>query len=241
MSRAEHSTPTRGRVLSGIVPSVLGIGLAAVLVGCGAGQITQTASQVSAVNGASGMAGPIAIRNVQLAYPNDKQGTFAAGSNARVIMAVINTGLADDTLVRITTPAATSVTIDGSATGSKLIPGGFSVASGVDDDDSTVGPSASSAPSTVPSLATPSPSSSSVPPSAPPSSGSVAPSSPVVTTTASAPQTPGKVVIELIGMRSVNGAPLRAGLTIPMTFYFAHAGQVTLPQVPIGAPSDTTS
>jgi copper(I)-binding protein len=261
VSRAEHSTPTRRRVLSGIVPSVLGIGLAAVLVGCGAGQITQTASQVSAVNGASGMAGPIAIRNVQLAYPNNKQGTFAPGSDARVIMAIVNTGLADDTLVRITTPAATSVTIDGSATGSKLIPGGFSVASGVDDDDSTAAPTVpatdtppftgsvpaqvtgSASPSSAPGSASVPPSSGSVSPSGSvaPSSGSVAPSSPVVTTTASAPQAPGRVVIELIGMRSVNGAPLRAGLTIPMTFYFAHAGQVTLAQVPIGAPPDTSS
>ncbi len=46
------------------------------------------------------------------------------------------------------------------------------------------------------------------------------------------------MTIDLVGIKSLNGAPLRAGLTIPMTFYFAHAGQVTLPQVPIGAPAD---
>ncbi|HEX3649517.1 MAG TPA: hypothetical protein VHV49_13910 [Pseudonocardiaceae bacterium] len=231
MSRAEHSTPTRRRVLSGIVPSVLGIGLAAVLVGCGAGQITQTATQQSAVNGASGMIGPMALRDVQLAYPGNQQGTYAPGSTARLILTIVNTGVADDTLVRITSPAVTSVTIDGSATGSKVIPGGFSVASGLDSDDSTASSAAApSSPSPAPTTAT----------SAPQASGSVAPSpsAPSAPTTTSAASTaPAKVTIELVGIRSVNGGPLRAGLTIPMTFYFAHAGQVTLAQVPIGAPS----
>ena len=32
-----------------------------------------------------------------------------------------------------------------------------------------------------------------------------------------------------------------AGLTIPLTFYFQKSGQVTLPQVPIGAPADSSS
>jgi copper(I)-binding protein len=48
------------------------------------------------------------------------------------------------------------------------------------------------------------------------------------------------VKIDLVGISSVNGAPLRAGLNIPVTFYFAHAGQVTV-QVPIGAPADTSA
>jgi hypothetical protein len=229
VSRAEHTTPTRRRVLSGIVPSVLGIGLALTLVGCGAGQITQTATQQSGVNGTSGMVGPIAIRNLQLAFPNNAQGTYAPGSTARVLVTIVNTGVADDTLLRITSPAVTSVHIDGSPTGTKLIPGGFSVASGVDSDDSVASSSASVAPP-----ATSAPAGTSVPPSTP-AGGSVAP------TTSSAPSVPGKMTIDLVGIRSVNGAALRAGLTIPMTFYFAHSGQVTLAQVPIGAPADTSS
>jgi copper(I)-binding protein len=48
------------------------------------------------------------------------------------------------------------------------------------------------------------------------------------------------MTIELVGFRSVNGGPLRAGMTIPITFFFAHAGQVTIGQVPIGAPPDST-
>jgi hypothetical protein len=45
------------------------------------------------------------------------------------------------------------------------------------------------------------------------------------------------VAIVLTGIKTINGAPLRAGLTIPITFYFAQGGQLTL-DVPIGAPAD---
>lgn len=251
MSRAEHQTTTRRRILTGIVPSVLGVGLAGLLlVGCGAGQITQTESQEPAVNGASGNAGPIAIRNAQLAYPGNAQGVYQPGSTARLIVTIINAAQTDDTLVKVTTPAAVQVTIDGSATGSKLIPGDFSVASGVDLDDESVPPSSPATPSLAPSSSVapssvaPSsvaPSSGvSVPPSAP--GGSSAPPTPSSQAPSSqAPAVPGAVAIDIVGMRSVNGAPLRAGLTIPMTFYFEHAGQVTLAQVPIASPADNAS
>lgn len=248
MSRAEHHTTTRRRVLAGIVPSVLGIGLAAVLAGCGSGQITQTDTQLSGVNGASATVGSMAIRNAQLAYPPDQQGVYPPGSNARLIVTIVNTGLTSDTLVKVTSPGVSSITIDGSADGTKLIPGNFSVASGQDEDDSTVGPSSAAVPTTsvpVVTTTTQAPPSSGQPSSGQPSSpasGSLVPSAPSVppTTTASAqPTAPGVVKIELVGIKSLNGAPLRAGLTIPMTFYFQHAGQVTLPQVPIGAPADS--
>ncbi|HEX3590419.1 MAG TPA: hypothetical protein VHV74_12380 [Pseudonocardiaceae bacterium] len=238
MSRAEHSTTTRRRVLSGVVPSVLGVGLAAVLMaGCSAGQITQTATQEPVVNGASGMAGPIAIRDAQLAFPSNAQGTYQPGSTARLIVTIVNTGIADDTLTKITSPAATSVRIDGSDTGTKLLPGGFSVASGQDSDDESAGAAGSgsaAAPTTTqPSVAP----SSGAPSSGAPAGGAVPPPAP----TSSAPSQPQTVTIDLVGIRSVNGAPLRAGLTIPLTFYFQRSGQVTLPQVPIGAPADSSS
>jgi copper(I)-binding protein len=242
VSRAEHHTTTRRRVLAGIVPSVLGIGLAAVLAGCGSGQITQTDTQLSGVNGASATVGSMAIRNAQLAYPADPQGVYQPGSSARLVVTIVNTGLTSDTLVKVTSPGVSSITIDGSADGTKLIPGNFSVASGQDEDDSTAGPSSAAAPTTtVPVVTTTQAPPSSGQPSSPPS-GSLVPSAPSVppTTTASAvPTVPGVVKIELVGIKSLNGAPLRAGLTIPMTFYFQHAGQVTLAQVPIGAPADS--
>jgi copper(I)-binding protein len=245
VSRAEHHTTTRRRVLAGIVPSVLGLGLAAVLAGCSSGQITQTDTQLSGVNGASANVGSMAIRNAQLAYPSDQQGVFQPGSNARLVVTIVNSGLTPDTLVNVTSPGATSVTIDGSQTGTKLIPASFSISSGQDDDDESASnsPSATAPSTTVPPVVTTTsvPSSSA---SVPPPSGSIAPSAPssvvpLTTTASAAPSVPGKVTIELVGLKSINGAPLRAGLTIPLTFYFQHAGQVTLAQVPVGAPADS--
>jgi copper(I)-binding protein len=195
---------------------VLGIGVAAVLAGCGAGQITQTNTQSPAVNGASANVGPIALRDVQLAAPPNPQGVYQPGSSAKLIATIVNTALTSDALVRVSTPAATSVLINGSPSGSAPLPGNFAIASGRDPDDATsvVVDPPSSTPS-GPSSAAPTGSSSAVPPLA-----------------------PGKVSIVLSGIKSVNGSPLRAGMTIPITFYFLHAGQVTITAVPIGAPPD---
>ncbi len=253
VSRAEHQTTTRRRVLSGIVPSVLGIGLAGVLLaGCGSGQITQTESQQSEVNGASGNVGSIAIRNAQLAYPANLQGAYAPGSTARLIVTIVNAGTTDDTLVKVTTPGAVQVEIDGSPTGSKLIPADFAVASGTDPDDESVANTPSALPSipAAPATTTPvAPPSGSVSPSsgaASPSSGAVFPiiptgSVPPTAPSSQLPNVPGKVTIDIVQIKSINGGSLIAGLTIPMTFYFAHAGQVTLAQVPIAAPADNAA
>jgi hypothetical protein len=239
VSRAEHFTTTRRQILSRVVPSAIGLGLAAVLVGCGSGQITQTDTQQSAVNGASGNVGSISVRDAQLAFPGNQQGTYAPGSTARLIVTIVNGGLTDDTLTKITSPAVTSITIDGSATGTKLIPGTFSIASGQDPDDTQAGSSAQPLPTTAPpSSSVAPPSSSSVSPSSSPAPGAPGSSSPAPTS--AAPQLPGKVTIDLVGMKSINGQSLGAGLTIPITFYFAHAGTLTLAQVPIGAPADNS-
>lgn len=224
MSRAEHPTTTRRRVLTGLVPGVLGLTL---LAACGAGQITQTDTQESAVNGASGQVGAMAVRDAQLAYPSDSQGVYAPGSNATLVVTIVNTGLTDDTLVKITSPAVTSVTIDGSASGTKLIPGNFAVASGQDLDDSGASAVASGSNPAPTGAGEPgAPTSSSLQPS-----GSASPSA--------APSAPGTVSIVLVGIRSENGASLRPGLTIPLTFYFAKAGPLTLNNVPIGDAADS--
>jgi copper(I)-binding protein len=229
VSRAEHPSTRRRRVLSGLVPTVVGIGLAVVLAGCGAGQITQTDTQLAGINGANGNAGPIALRDVQLAYPPNSQGVYAPGSNATLIVTVVDTGLTPDTLVRVTSPAVTSVLINGSATGTVSLPGNFAVSSGSDPDDATI---------TVPAsvVGSPSVSATTAPATTAPSTNASASSVPPIAPNVA----PGRMTIELVGFRSVNGGPLRAGMTIPITFFFAHAGQVTIGQVPIGAPPDST-
>ena len=138
----EQSSPApvgigRRRVLTRFAPAVAGLGVAVLLVGCGAGQITQTDTQQSAVNGGSGQVGAIAIRNAELQWPDNPQGVFSPGSNATLIVTIANTGIDPDELIGVSSPAASSVTIDGSETGTKPLPGNFSIVSGVDVDDST--------------------------------------------------------------------------------------------------------
>jgi hypothetical protein len=249
VSRAEHHPTTRRRVLTGLVPSVLGLGLAAVLTGCGAGQITQTDTQTASIDGANATVGQIAVRDTYLAFPNNPQGVYQPGSTARLVVTIVNTGLPDDTLVKAASPGAASVTIDGSPSGSKLIPGGFSIASyppgiagaqpttaGASSQQSSGEPGSGTVTTTPGSGAG---SASSVPPGVPNGSGNVSAAPP--TPTSAIPVLPHQVTIELVDIRSINGGQLRAGLTIPITFYFAHAGQITLPRVPIGpAPAGNT-
>jgi copper(I)-binding protein len=210
----------RRRMIAGAVAAAAGLGIAALLTGCGAGQITQTSTQQPAVNGASGSAGAIAIRDAQLAYPVASKGVYQPGSSADLVLTIVNTGLTDDQLVKITTPAALSVSVDGSPTGAKDLPGGFAVRSGTDLDDETV--TTTAAPTTTEATPT----------------GTVT-ETPLATS--AAPSKPSKVTITLQGIRSYNGAALRAGLTIPITFYFAHAGNVTIDAVPIGAAPDAAA
>jgi hypothetical protein len=77
------------------------------LVGCGAGQITQTDSQVAAVDGTYGNVGnTIALRDVLIPYPNSPDGTYRAGSTAPVLATIINQGTITDELISVTSPVA---------------------------------------------------------------------------------------------------------------------------------------
>ena len=228
MHRAAQPTTTRRRVLGRIVPSVVGIGLAVVLTGCGAGQITQTDTQSSGVNGANANVGQIALRDVQLTAPSDLKAGYPTGSAAVLIATIVNTGLTSDALLKVTTPASVDVLINGSAAGSAPLPANFAISSGQDPDDSTV------TPGTLSAATTSSPASVAPPSSGAPSSSSV----PSASATPPPPSIPGRVSIVLHLIKSVNGGPIRSGMTIPITFYFEHAGQVTINNVPIAAPPD---
>jgi copper(I)-binding protein len=237
---------SRRRVLTRFVPAVAGLGIAALLVGCGAGQITQTDTQRSAVNGASGQVGMIAIRGAELQYPDNPQGVYAPGSNVTLVVTIANTGIDNDELLSVSSPIATSVTIDGSPTGTKPLPGNFSIVSGVDVDDSDgLGMQVSTTSSgAAPSSSASAPSSSA---STTKTSGSTATSgahgsstSTTAPTSAPAPALPpGSVKIVLTGLKTINGQPLRSGLTVPITFTFARAGQCTIGAVPVAAAPDS--
>ncbi len=96
------------------------------LVGCGAGQITQTDNQVSAVGGASGNAGnTIALRDVLIPYPHNQQGTYPAGSAVPVLLTIINQESSADELIGVTSPAASQALV----LGTTQIPPGTTVMS----------------------------------------------------------------------------------------------------------------
>jgi periplasmic copper chaperone A len=96
------------------------------LAGCSAGQITQTDSQVAAVDGASGNAGnTIALRDVLIPYPHNQQGTYPAGSSVPVVLTIINQGNSADELIAVTSPAASQALV----LGTTQIPPGTTVIS----------------------------------------------------------------------------------------------------------------
>jgi copper(I)-binding protein len=89
------------------------------LSGCAAGQISQTADQVAAIDGANGSVGDITVLNARLA-PVEGEG-YAQGANGRLLLWISNGGLSADTLSQVDTPAADSVRIVGDAS----IPGQY--------------------------------------------------------------------------------------------------------------------
>ncbi len=108
------------------LPALLGCVAVLVLSGCGAGPGAQTAQQVDATNGANDDVGPIALRDVVLAYPGGEDVFgYQAGENAPLGVTIVNTSDVPDELVSVTSPAARSVTVTGRTT----IAGGNAVAS----------------------------------------------------------------------------------------------------------------
>jgi periplasmic copper chaperone A len=104
------------RTSSRSVPGLLvGLFLAAALTvsGCAAGKVSQTADQVSSVDGGVGNVGSIGIRNALLATP--AAGSYPKGADAPVLLWLTNSGLSSDTLSSVSSTAATSVEIGGKA------------------------------------------------------------------------------------------------------------------------------
>lgn len=88
------------------------VGLSMVLSGCGAGQVSQTATQEPAINGTSGKAGPIALRNVHLRAEQTAD-YVQPGRDVELIFTAANTSAdVNDKLVRITSDVG-SVTLTG--------------------------------------------------------------------------------------------------------------------------------
>ncbi|WP_235916410.1 hypothetical protein [Antrihabitans cavernicola] len=91
-----------------VVAVALAAGAALALAGCGAGQISQTALQVPAVNGNQANVGSIALRNVHVLYPDSQEYTNKKGGKAALaFVAANNSASLPDQILKITTDNAT--------------------------------------------------------------------------------------------------------------------------------------
>jgi len=78
---------------------------------CSAGQITQTSTQVAAINGSNMNAGALALRNVHVIYPNAEEYSIEPGGTALLGFTIVNLDpYVGDTLSGISTDFAASVT-----------------------------------------------------------------------------------------------------------------------------------
>lgn len=98
--------------------------LALILVACGAGQVTQTATQARATGGASGRVGSILVRDAQFVFPGSAAGdaAYGPGADVPIQVTIVNDatatqadGLAPDRLVGVASPIARSGRIEGAA------------------------------------------------------------------------------------------------------------------------------
>ncbi|HEY0815783.1 MAG TPA: hypothetical protein VGE11_21115 [Pseudonocardia sp.] len=219
-------SPTRVVIAVGALVGALA------LAGCGAGQITQTSTQVSGVEGGSANVGQIAVRGAEFAFSG--QGNTAAiypsGGTAPLSMTVVNIGAATDRLMRAASPIAGSATIQGDPTisgGNKLIVSGQPAAA-----TPSAAPSASSAagatsvPSAAPSSRASANAGASATPVAPPSDAAGVQTGPSAEGTTSAQ-------VVFTGLKQ----DLQAGESYPVELTFQRAGAVTV-QVPVGNPSE---
>ncbi len=77
--------------------------------GCGAGQVSQTATQVITQEGANAERGGVAVRTVLI--PPPLRGSYASGEPAPLYLAITTEEGVADTLVGVTTDAAASVVL----------------------------------------------------------------------------------------------------------------------------------
>jgi copper(I)-binding protein len=201
---------------------VLALGAALVLAGCGAGQITQTATQQPAVNGTHAQVKTIALRDAAVQYPTSGAG-YPAGATPALTLTIVNQGAQDDSLVSVTTEDGTQATVGGS----KDIVAGHSLVIGPDDaveSTNEAQPSSSEAPASTGTSSTGTSSTGTE------TSSSEAPSTSVTPT--AAPATVGKGTVTLAALKQ----PLWPGQIVKVTFVFKNAGPVTV-ELPVAAPA----
>ena len=221
------------RPLRKLVPAVA-IGASALLgiVGCSAGQVAQTAEMPPAVNGNSGQAGDLMLRNVLVAFPESGE-PYEQGDDAPLLLSIVNTGTEDDELVGVSSPAGEVELI-----GNPAIPAGTALQIVLPDEntsasETTTTPtsesSESSETSEAPGTETSGTSGTS---GTSDSETSVTSTEAPSETEAVSPPVVGRMSLVITGLTT----DLPYGKNVPVTFEFANSGKVTL-ELPVGAPA----
>ncbi|MGA9871221.1 MAG: hypothetical protein WBQ44_08785 [Rhodococcus sp. (in: high G+C Gram-positive bacteria)] len=98
-------------------------GAALTLTACSAGQVSQTAQQVAAINGNFADVGDISLRNVHVVYPQGEEYSIEPGGKVELgFTAVNNSSESADTLQSISTTAASNVTVGEQPSGTEIEP-----------------------------------------------------------------------------------------------------------------------
>lgn len=212
MRRTQRIRPTGAAAVTGAL-----IG-AVVLAGCGAGQVTQTSTQVSGVDGANVNAGPIAVRNAQFALGSEVKNAVAypVGGRAPLQMTIVNTGGTPDVLVSasVDSKIAADVQIDGT----KDIQAGRTL-----NVEGVAAAVAAATPTATPPAGAPATPETAAPQAAAPTSAVVA--TPLPT------DEPGGSAVTHVVLTGLN-TDLQSGDTYDVTLTFQKAGSVTIP-VPV--------
>lgn len=116
--------------------TAMAVAAAVTLGGCGAGQVAQTANQVTTSGGALGSAGPMLVRDAQITWtdPVPEGSVYEPGEDAPLQVTIVNTGRDGDRLVAVSSPVATS----GEITGDAAVPGEQVLVAGYDDPVSSI-------------------------------------------------------------------------------------------------------
>jgi len=199
---------------------------------CSAGQVTQTATQDRDKTGGQAKVGDITLRAVELEYP--RGGTYQAGDDATLQMAIVNTGSTTDTLTAVEGKGFASAEITGASATATATAGGTATATATAGGTGTAG-----ATGTPGGTATATPGASAT---ATPSASATGTAGPTGTTAAGGTSTSGAsgkieipagsavyvgengVKVQLIGLTE----SLTTGQHLELTLTFENAGDITV-------------
>ncbi|HEU0102568.1 MAG TPA: copper chaperone PCu(A)C [Mycobacteriales bacterium] len=112
--RSAPARPFSGRVSRG-APAV-GLAATLLLAGCGAGQRAEVYQERTVADATNDAVGAIAVRNLAVEAPEEGR-VLQQGTDASLVVTLVNKGAEDDILVSATTPAAQSVRVTGPSAG----------------------------------------------------------------------------------------------------------------------------